>query len=54
MIKSWRMRLAGLVARTGENINAYRVLLGKPGRKSHNNAMDLREIECGVDWNRLV
>jgi hypothetical protein len=35
MIKSRRMRWAGLVARIGETRNAYRVLVGKPEGKSH-------------------
>jgi hypothetical protein len=30
MIKSWRMRWAGQVARMGEKRNAYRILVGKP------------------------
>jgi hypothetical protein len=29
MIKSWRMRWAGHVGRTGEKRNAYRILLEK-------------------------
>jgi hypothetical protein len=33
MIKSWRMRWAGHVARMGEKRNAYRLLVGKPERK---------------------
>jgi hypothetical protein len=32
-IKSRRMRWAGHVARMGEEINVYRVLVGKPERK---------------------
>jgi hypothetical protein len=34
IIKSWRMRLAGHVARMGEKRNAYRLLVGKPEGKS--------------------
>jgi hypothetical protein len=34
MYKSWRMRLAGHVARMGEKMNAYRILVGKPEGKS--------------------
>jgi hypothetical protein len=30
IIKSWRMRWAGHVARMGEKRNAYRLLVGKP------------------------
>jgi hypothetical protein len=33
MIKSMRMRLAGHVARIGENWNAYRILMGYPEGK---------------------
>jgi hypothetical protein len=54
MIKSRRMSSAGHVARMGEKINAYRILLGKPegkrplGRPRHrwvgNIKMDLREL----------
>jgi hypothetical protein len=57
-IKSRRMRRAGHVARMGEKMNAYRVLVGKPdgmrppGRPRRwwvdNIKMDLREIEWGV------
>jgi hypothetical protein len=35
MIKSRRVRLAGHVARMGEKRNTYRILVGKPERKSH-------------------
>jgi hypothetical protein len=34
IIKSWRMRWAGLVARMGEKRNAYRLLVGKPEGKT--------------------
>jgi hypothetical protein len=34
MIKSRRMRWAGRVARMGEKINAYRILVGKPEGKT--------------------
>jgi hypothetical protein len=67
MIKSRRMRWAGHVARTGENRNAYRALVGKPegkrplGRRIRkwvdNVKMDLREIEgvvlTGSIWLRI-
>jgi hypothetical protein len=33
IIKSWRMRWAGHVARMGEERNAYRLLVGKPEGK---------------------
>jgi hypothetical protein len=65
MIKSRRMRLAGHVARMGENRNAYRILVGKPGGKRplgrprrrwvDNIKMDLREIGWdGLDWIDLA
>jgi hypothetical protein len=54
LIKSRRRRWAGHVARMGENMNAYRILVGKPEgkrpleRRRHrwvdNIKMDLREI----------
>jgi hypothetical protein len=54
IIKSRRMRWAGHVARMGETINAYRILVGKPEGKRplgrprrrwvDNIKMDLREI----------
>jgi hypothetical protein len=55
------MRWAGYVARLGEKMNAYRILVGKPegkrpqGTSRHrlvdNIKMDLREIEWdGMDW----
>jgi hypothetical protein len=61
MIKSWRMRWAGHVARMGEKRNACRILVGKPGgnrplerprrRWEDNIKMDLREIGWGgMDW----
>ena len=66
VIKSRRMRLAGHVARMGEERGAYRVLVGKPegkrrplgrprGRWEDNIRMDLQEVGCGyVDWIGLV
>jgi hypothetical protein len=61
MIKSWRMRWAGHVARMGEKRNACRILVGKPERKRalgrprrrwvDNIKMDLREIGWdSMDW----
>ena len=55
------MRLTGHVARMGEERGAYRVLVGKPGRKRplgrprrrwvDNIRMDLQEVGCGyVNW----
>jgi hypothetical protein len=55
------MRWAGHVARMGEGIGVYRVLVGKPeGRRplgrprprwEDNIRTDLREVGCGcVDW----
>jgi hypothetical protein len=60
VIKSWRMRLAGHVARMGEIKNAYRIVIGKPegkrplrrprSRWEDNIRMDLREVGWdGVD-----
>jgi hypothetical protein len=61
IIKSRRMRWAGHVARMGEKINAYRLLVGKPeGKKPlerprrrwvDNIKRDLGEVGWGnVDW----
>jgi hypothetical protein len=54
MIKSIRMRWTGHVARMGEKINPYRILVGKPEGKrplgrprrgwADNIKIDLREI----------
>jgi hypothetical protein len=60
MIKSWRMRWAGHVARTEATRNAYRIWVGKPEeqkplrrprrRSVDNIKIDLREIRWdGVD-----
>jgi hypothetical protein len=60
MIKSRRMRWAGHVARMGETMNAFRILVGEPeGRRPLGRPrrrwvddikMDLREIGwCGLD-----
>jgi len=65
VIKSRKMRLAGHVARMGEERGVYRVLLGKPqgrrplGRPRHrwvdNIRMDLQEVGCGyMDWTGLA
>jgi hypothetical protein len=61
----WRMRLAGHVARMGEMMNPYRILVGKPeGRKPlgrprrrwvHSIKMDRREIGWDdMDWIDLA
>jgi hypothetical protein len=61
ILKSKRMRWAGHVARMGERMNAYRILVGKPEGKRplrrpkrrwvDNIIMDLTEIGWyGVDW----
>jgi hypothetical protein len=57
VIKSRRMRWAGNVARVGEGIGLYRVLVGKPegkrplGKTRHgwedNIKMDFQEVGCG-------
>jgi len=65
VIKSRRMRWAGLVARMGEERVVYRVLVGKPeGRRPLGRPrrrwediirMDLRKVGCGcVDWMELA
>jgi hypothetical protein len=65
MIKSRRKRWAGNIARMGDTITAYRILVGKSegkrplGRQRHrwvdNIKMDLREIGCdGMDWIDLA
>jgi hypothetical protein len=65
MIKSRRMRWAGHVARMGEKMNAYRILvgnpegkrpLGRPRRRSVDNIkMDLEEIGWSCrDWIDLA
>jgi hypothetical protein len=64
-IKSRRMRLAGHMARMGEERNVYRVLmgmpegkrpLGRPRRRWEDGIrMDLREIDWGsVDWIQMA
>ena len=65
VIKSRRMRLAGHLARMGEERGAYRVLVGKPEGKRplgrprrrwvDNIGLDLQEVGCGcVDWIGLA
>ena len=65
VIKSRRMRWASLVARVGEEMEVYRVLLGKPeGRRPvgkprrrwvDNIRMDLQEVGYGyMDWIGLA
>ena len=65
VIKSRRMRCAGIVARMGEKRVVYRILLGKPegkrplGRARYrwedNLKMDLQEVGCGgMDWMELA
>jgi hypothetical protein len=65
MIESRRMRWAGHVARKGEKMNAYRILVGKPqGKKPlgrprgtlvSNIKIDLRKIGWdGMDWIDLA
>ena len=61
VIKSRRMRLAGHVARMGEEMGVYRVLVWKPegkrplGRPRHRWVnkirVDLQKVGCGyMDW----
>jgi hypothetical protein len=65
VIKARRLRLAGHVARMGEGISVYRVLVGKPEGKrplgrprrrwEDNIKLDLREIGIDVaNWIRLA
>jgi hypothetical protein len=65
IIKSWRLKWAGHVARMGEKKNVYMLLVGKPegkrqlGRPRHkwidNIKMDLLEIGLSVvDWIGLA
>jgi hypothetical protein len=65
VIKSRRMRWAGLVARMGERRGVYRVLVGKPQGKrtlgrprrrwEDNIKMDLQEVGLGgMDWIELA
>ena len=65
VIKSRRMRCAGIVARVGEGRGVYRVLVGKPEGKSplrrprrrweDNIRMDLQEVGLGYeDWIGLA
>jgi hypothetical protein len=55
-IKSWRMRLAGHLARMGEGRKGYRVLVESPKEKDHlkDQGVDGRmELECilgGLAW----
>ena len=64
-MKSTRMRWAGNVARMGERICVYKVLVGKPDGKrplrrprrrwEGNIKMDLQEVACGgMDWIELA
>jgi hypothetical protein len=65
MIKSWRMRWTGHVARLVQRRNGYRILVGKPEGKTplgrprhgwlHNIKLDLREGEWdGMDLIHLA
>ena len=65
VIKSRRMRWAGLVACMGEGRGVYRVLVGKPEGKrprgrprrrwEDNIKMDLQDVGCGgMDWIELA
>ena len=65
VIKSRRMRWAGHVARMGERIGVYRVLVGKsegkrplrrPRRRWENTIkMDIQEVGCGgMEWIDLA
>ena len=56
VVKSRRMRWAGLVVRMGEERGVYRVLVGRPRcRWVGNIRMDLQEVGCGyMDWIGLA
>ena len=65
VVKSRRMKWAGHVARMGEKRGVYRILVGKPERKTpigrtwrrweDNNKMDLQHVGCGgMDWIELA
>ena len=65
VIKSRRIRWAGHVARMGEEMGVYRVLVGKPEERRplvrprskwvYNIGMDLQEVGCGyMDWIGLT
>jgi hypothetical protein len=65
VVNSRRIRWAGHVARMGEGIGVYRIMVGKtegrrplgrPRRRWEDNIrMDLREVVCGcVDWMELA
>jgi hypothetical protein len=65
VIKSWRMRWAGHVARRGDGRGVYRVLVGRPESKrplgrprrrwEDNIKLDLREIGIdGTNWIQLA
>jgi hypothetical protein len=60
MIKSRRMRWAGHIARIEENRNAYRILVGKPEGKEHQDVGVWMILKCisdrqvGVVWTGLV
>jgi hypothetical protein len=41
VIKSWRIKCAGHVARMGEKSNTYRILVGKPNVRDHWQDQDL-------------
>jgi len=64
VVKSRRMRWAGLVVRMGEGIGVHRVLVGKPEGKrplgrprrrwEDDIKMDLQEVGGGGDWMGLA
>jgi hypothetical protein len=65
VVKSWRMKWAGNIARIGNLRNACKILVGKPegkrapgrnGRRWKDNIrMDLREVGWkNVDWIHLA
>jgi hypothetical protein len=54
IIKSRRMRLAGHVARIGEKINAYRLLVGKPEGKRQKKVDWIGLAQDRNRWRALV
>jgi hypothetical protein len=64
VIKSKRMRVVGHVARMGEKIGVYRILVGRPGggrplgrprrRWEDNIKIDLQDVGRDMDWIELA
>jgi hypothetical protein len=52
-IRSRRMKLAGHVARMGAKRNAYRILVGKPEGKNHQEDQDVAGILLKMDLREI-